>query len=112
MLALAAGVQAALAGHAAHAADAAAALWVLTVAAAAIKPSGLLMLAAITVTCLLLALLAQSGRIAAVAGALPQASRTAALREKSWRTAFLPLRDPDAPGRARPRAPSVRPAAA
>ncbi|GLY71464.1 DUF6412 domain-containing protein [Amycolatopsis taiwanensis] len=28
-----------------------------------------------------------------------------ALRERSRRTAFLPLRDPDAPGRSRPRAP-------
>ncbi|WP_027945656.1 DUF6412 domain-containing protein [Amycolatopsis taiwanensis] len=27
------------------------------------------------------------------------------LRERSRRTAFLPLRDPDAPGRSRPRAP-------
>ncbi|MDR0344778.1 MAG: DUF6412 domain-containing protein [Nocardiopsaceae bacterium] len=97
---------------AAHAADGVAALWVLFVAATAIRPAGLMVLAAVTLTCLLLALLAQGGRIAAVASALPQASRTAGLREKSWRVAFVPQRDPDAPGRARPRAPSVSPAAA
>lgn len=39
-------------------------------------------------------------------------NRTAALREKSWRAAFLPQRDPDAAGRPRPRAPSAAPAAA
>lgn len=43
---------------------------------------------------------------------LPVSRRVAALRDKSWRTAFLRLRDPDARGRARPRAPSAAPAAA
>jgi hypothetical protein len=38
--------------------------------------------------------------------------RASALREKSWRAAFLRQRDPDAAGRARPRAPSAAPAAA
>lgn len=42
----------------------------------------------------------------------PLVSRTAAFREKSWCAAFLRQRDPDAPGRARPRAPSAAPAAA
>jgi len=36
----------------------------------------------------------------------------AALREKSWSAAFQRQRDPDAAGRARPRAPSAVPAAA
>ncbi|HEY1701359.1 MAG TPA: DUF6412 domain-containing protein [Trebonia sp.] len=44
--------------------------------------------------------------------ALPVSRQVAALRDKSWRVAFLRLRDPDARGRARPRAPSAAPAAA
>jgi len=44
--------------------------------------------------------------------AVPLIRRAAALREKSWRAAFLPQRDPDAAGRPRPRAPSAAPAAA
>jgi Family of unknown function (DUF6412) len=77
------------------------------------KPSaGLAMLAAITVTAMLVALLAAGARIAAAATAIPLGRRVAALQEKSWRAAFLPQRDPDAPGRARPRAPSAVPAAA
>ena len=46
------------------------------------------------------------------AGRLPVARRVAALREKSWRVAFLRQRDPDARGRTRPRAPTAAPAAA
>ena len=42
----------------------------------------------------------------------PLIRRAAALREKSWRAAFLPQRDPDAAGRPRPRAPSAAQAAA
>lgn len=77
------------------------------------KPSdGLAMLAAITLTAMLVALLAASARMAAAVTAIPLGCRVAALREKSWRAAFLPQRDPDAPGRARPRAPSAAPAAA
>jgi hypothetical protein len=44
--------------------------------------------------------------------ALPMIRRASALREKSWRAAFLRQRDPDAAGRSRPRAPSAAPAAA
>lgn len=44
--------------------------------------------------------------------ARPVSRMVAALRDKSWRVAFLRLRDPDAPGHARPRAPSAAPAAA
>jgi hypothetical protein len=43
---------------------------------------------------------------------VPVSRRVTALRDKSWRVAFLRLRDPDARGRARPRAPAVAPAAA
>jgi hypothetical protein len=74
--------------------------------------SGLLVLAAITLTGMLIALLAHSGRVAASVTAIPQGRRAAALREKSWRAAFLPQRDPDAAGRARPRAPTAVLAAA
>ncbi|GCD99571.1 DUF6412 domain-containing protein [Embleya hyalina] len=38
-------------------------------------------------------------------------ARGAALRRRADRLAFLPSRDPDAPGRARPRAPGTGPAA-
>jgi hypothetical protein len=74
--------------------------------------SGLMMLAAITLTGMLVALLAQGARIAATAAAIPLGCRAAALRAKSWRAGFLPQRDPDAPGRSRPRAPTASPAAA
>lgn len=43
---------------------------------------------------------------------MPVTRRVAALRDKSWRVAFLRLRDPDARGRTRPRAPAAAPAAA
>ncbi len=77
-----------------------------------VAPSGLLVLAAITLTGMLIALLAHSARVAAAVTAIPQGRRAAALREKSWRAGFLPQRDPDAAGRARPRAPTAAPAAA
>ena len=44
--------------------------------------------------------------------AAPMIRRVSALRDRSWRAAFLRQRDPDAAGRARPRAPSAAPAAA
>jgi Family of unknown function (DUF6412) len=76
------------------------------------KPSELAALAAITLTCLLISLLAGNARLAAALTAAPLRSGAAALREKSWRAGFVPQRDPDAPGRARPRAPTAGPAAA
>jgi len=60
----------------------------------------------------LAAVLAPAARATRVPAAGPLVSRAAALREKSWCAAFLRQRDPDAPGRARPRAPSGAPAAA
>jgi hypothetical protein len=59
-----------------------------------------------------LALLASVARLSRTAGAIPMVRRTSRMREKSWRAAFLRQRDPDAAGRARPRAPSAAPAAA
>jgi hypothetical protein len=53
-----------------------------------------------------------AARLGRIAAAAPVTSRAAALRAKSWRTAFLPQQDPDAAGRPRPRAPSRVPAAA
>jgi hypothetical protein len=51
-------------------------------------------------------------RVAGSTVAVPVVRRVTALRDRSWRVAFLRLRDPDARGRSRPRAPSTAPAAA
>ena len=58
-----------------------------------------------------LVLLASVARLSRTA-AIPVIRRTSGMREKSWRAAFGRQRDPDAAGRARPRAPSAAPAAA
>ena len=59
-----------------------------------------------------LALLTSVAGVSRTAAALPLIRRARALREKSWRAAFLRQRDPDAAGRTRARAPSAAPAAA
>ncbi len=59
-----------------------------------------------------LVLLISVASVSRAAGALPMIRRVSALREKSWRAAFLRQRDPDAAGRSRPRAPSAAQAAA
>jgi hypothetical protein len=51
-------------------------------------------------------------RVDRATAALPVVRSVTALRDKSWRVAFLRLRDPDARGRSRPRAPTAAPAAA
>jgi hypothetical protein len=51
-------------------------------------------------------------RVDRATSAIPVVRSVTALRDKSWRVAFLRLRDPDARGRSRPRAPSAAPAAA
>jgi hypothetical protein len=56
--------------------------------------------------------IAAGASVAGAAGPLPVVRRVTALREKSWRVAFLRLHDPDARGRSRPRAPSAATAAA
>ncbi len=76
------------------------------------SPSGLMALTAIALAGLLVAFLAHGASIAAAVTARPLTGRAAALREKSWSAAFQRLRDPDAAGRTRPRAPAVVPAAA
>jgi len=81
-------------------------------AATSPSASGLMALAAIGLTGMLIAFLAHGARIAEAVTARPLTGRAAALREKSWSAAFQRLRDPDAAGRARPRAPAAVPAAA
>jgi len=85
----------------------------------AVSPSGSWGLTALAATVLagamlaaVLALIASVASVSALAAAIPLVRRASALREKSWRAAFLRQRDPDAAGRARPRAPSAAPAAA
>lgn len=56
--------------------------------------------------------LASAARLGRLSAAIPLIRRAAALREKSWRAAYLEQRDPDAAGRPRPRAPSAAPVAA
>jgi hypothetical protein len=71
--------------------------------------------AVLTVAVLAVAVVGSLALGASLAGAtapLPVVRRVTALREKSWRVAFLRQRDPDARGRTRPRAPSAAPAAA
>jgi hypothetical protein len=59
-----------------------------------------------------------TGCVAVAAGverapaAVPVIRRVTALRDKSWRVAFLRLRDPGARGRPRPRAPATAPVSA
>ena len=79
--------------------------------AAAPSASGLMAVAAIALTGLLVAFLAHGARIAAAVTARPLV-RAATLREKSWSAAFQRQLNPDAAGRTRPRAPSAVPAAA
>lgn len=75
-------------------------------------PSGLMALAALTLTGMVIAILAHGARIAAAVTGRPQISRVAALRRKSWCAAYQRQLNPDAAGHARPRAPSAVPAAA
>ncbi len=80
-------------------------------------PSGLstlavTVLAGAVLAGVLAACLAGAARLGRLSAAIPLISRAAALREKSWRAAYLEQRDPDAAGRPRPRAPSAAPAAA
>ena len=81
-----------------------------------VSPSGLTALAgavlAGAVFAAVLALLTSVASLSRTTGTLPMIRRASALREKSWRAAFLRQRDPDAAGRSRPRAPSAAPAAA
>jgi hypothetical protein len=81
-------------------------MWADTPQRAAMVAVAVLAVAAVAVVGCLAA-----GASPAAAG-LPVTRRVAALRDKSWRVAFLPQRDPDARGRSRPRAPTAAQAAA
>jgi len=78
----------------------------------AMTPTAVLALAAVVLAGILLAVLAQSRLRGSAITAGPLRRRAVALRRKSWGAAFQCQRDPDAAGRARPRAPSTAPAAA
>ena len=81
-----------------------------------VSPAGLTALAAAVLGgamfAAVLALLTSVASVSRTTATLPMIRRASALREKSWRAAFLRQRDPDAAGRSRPRAPSAAPAAA
>ena len=78
----------------------------------AATPSGLLAVATVALAAAVIAVLA-SAPWSGWCAALTTGPRLAvALRRKSWGAAFQRQRNPDTPGRARPRAPSAAPAAA
>jgi hypothetical protein len=82
---------------------------------AAFGSAGLTALAtAVLAGAMLAAVLALIASVASLSrtAAIPMIRRASGMREKSWRAGFLRQRDPDAAGRARPRAPSAAPAAA
>ena len=78
----------------------------------ALALGGAAVLAGAVLAAAVLALLTSVASPSRTTAALPMIRRASALREKSWGAAFLRQRDPDAAGRARPRAPSAVPAAA
>jgi uncharacterized protein DUF6412 len=82
----------------------------------AVSPSALTVLAGAVLAgaafAAVAALLTSVAGLARATAGMPLIRRVCALREKSWLAAFLRQRDPDAAGRARPRAPSAAPAAA
>jgi uncharacterized protein DUF6412 len=78
----------------------------------ALTGGGLLAAVGLTLAALVLALMAQSGRLASALATGPQQQRTAALRRKSWGAVYQRQLNPDAAGRARPRAPGAATAAA
>ena len=84
----------------------------LAVLAWADTPQRAAVLTVAVLTVAVVGCLALSASQAGATAALPVLRRVTALREKSWRVAFLRQRDPDARGRTRPRAPSAAPAAA
>lgn len=75
-------------------------------------PAVMTVLAGSLLVGVLAACLASRSVLTGLGAAIPLISLAAALREKTWRCAFLRLCDPGAAGRPRPRAPSAAPAAA
>jgi O-antigen/teichoic acid export membrane protein len=74
--------------------------------------AGVLAIAALALAGALVAVLAHTHVPGSAIAAGPLLRRAVALRRRSWGAAFQRQRDPDAAGRARPRAPSAAPAAA
>jgi len=77
-----------------------------------VTPQRLAALAVAVLAAVAAGCVAAAVRVERAPAAVPVVRRVTALRDKSWRVAFLRLRDPDARGRSRPRAPSAAPAAA
>jgi len=88
------------------------AVWLQPAAHAFSLPSQLVAIAAVTLAGAAIAMLACSARLASAEQAGALLNRAIAERRKSDGAVFQRQRDPDAAGRARPRAPSAVPAAA
>lgn len=78
----------------------------------ATSPAQVMAVAAAGLAGVIIALLAQSGWLAGAITAGPLLRRAIALRRKSWGAVYQRQLNPDAAGRARPRAPSAAPTAA
>jgi len=74
--------------------------------------SELIAIAAMTLAGVAIGMLARSARLASAEQAGALLKRALSERRKSWSAVFQRQRNPDAAGRARPRAPSAAPAAA
>jgi hypothetical protein len=88
------------------------AVWLQPSAHAFSLPSQLVAIAAVTLAGAAIAMLARSARLADAEQQGALLNRAIAERRKSDGAAFQRQRDPDAAGRARPRAPAAAPAAA
>jgi hypothetical protein len=77
-----------------------------------VTPQRLAALAVAVLAAVAAGCVAAAVRVDRAPAAVPVVRRVTALRDKSWRVAFLRLRDPDARGRPRPRAPAAALAAA
>jgi Mg/Co/Ni transporter MgtE len=77
-----------------------------------VTPQRLAVLAVAVLAVVAAGCVAAAVRVDGALAAVPVVRRATALRDKSWRVAFLRLRDPGARGRSRPRAPAAAQAAA
>ena len=77
-----------------------------------VTPQRLAVLAVSVLAAVAAGCVAAAVRVDRALAAVPAERRVTALRGRSWRVAFLRLRDPGARGRPRPRAPAAAPAAA
>ncbi len=93
-------------------APAAVATWLQPAVNARPLTSELMAIAVLTLAGVVIAMLAGAAWLATAQQAGPLLKRATAVRSKSRAAVFQRQRDPDAAGRARPRAPSAAPAAA